>query len=198
MRDIVELFVVLLIVCFLAASSLAYVHKITEGPIAKQKRLKVLRAVEAILPPFSNKPTEDTLSLSLENQEKLTFYLGKNAGQLTGVAFKVLTKEGFGGTIEMMVGISPEGSITGVEILSMVETPGLGAKISDPGFKNAFKEKSLENTNWALKKEGGDIDQITGASVSSKAVVKALKKSLEFFENNKQQLLKDIPGDISV
>ena len=192
MRDIFRMMGVLTSVCFAAAFALAQVHSITEGPIANQKRLDMIRAIKAVMPPFENKPDKDTISLvtgkSKEGQDvRTTFYLGKKKDLLKGIAFKVYSKEGFGGTIEIIVGVTPGGSITGVEILSMAETPGLGAKINAPQFKDQFKQKALKKVKWALKKDGGDIDQITGASISSTAVVNALKKGLELFGKNREK-----------
>ncbi|MGA1875333.1 MAG: RnfABCDGE type electron transport complex subunit G [bacterium] len=193
MREIFKLFGVLTAVCFVAALALALVHNLTKQPIIRQRRLKVMRALSAVLPPFDNEPDKEVLCLSAESDVQghkgpITFYLGREGGHLKGLAFKVSSKEGFGGNIEMMMGVTPDGEITGIEILSMAETPGLGARINSPEYKAVFKHKALTNVKWALKKDGGDIDQITGASISSRAVVAALKRGLEFFKNNYRKL----------
>ena len=96
---------------------------------------------------------------------------------------------GYGGTIDLMVGLNPEGSITGVQVLRHTETPGLGAKITEEKFLEQFIAKNLPDTNWALKKEGGDIDQISGATISPQAVVKALNGGLTLFTDNKDKIL---------
>jgi electron transport complex protein RnfG len=192
-REIFKLFGVLTAVCFVAALALAQVHNITRQPIIHQKRLKVMRAVSAVLPPFDNEPDKEVLYLFAESDTQghkgpITFYLGREGGHLKGLAFKVSSKEGFGGNIEMMMGVTPDGEITGLEILSMAETPGLGARINSPEYKAVFKHKALTDVKWAIKKDGGDIDQITGASISSRAVVVALKRGLELFKDNHQKL----------
>ena len=96
---------------------------------------------------------------------------------------------GYGGTIDLMVGLSPEGTITGVQVLKHTETPGLGAKITEEKFLQQFTAKNVQNTNWALKKEGGDIDQISGATISPQAVVKSLNGGLIFFSDHAEEIL---------
>jgi electron transport complex protein RnfG len=75
----------------------------------------------------------------------------------------------------------PDGTVHGIEVLSHLETPGLGAKIREAKFKDRFKKRSLSNTKWAVKKDAGDIDGITGATISSRAVIKAIKGGLESY-----------------
>jgi electron transport complex protein RnfG len=96
---------------------------------------------------------------------------------------------GYGGTIDLMVGLNPEGSITGVQVLRHTETPGLGAKITEEKFLKQFIAKNVRDTNWSLKKEGGDIDQVSGATISPQAVVKALNGGLTLFSDNKDKIL---------
>jgi len=79
--------------------------------------------------------------------------------------------------------------VTGIEILSHAETPGLGDKIAHEGFKDQFKGQSLGSADWRVKKDGGDFDQITGATISPRAVVGAVKKGLEFFGEHRQEII---------
>jgi electron transport complex protein RnfG len=117
------------------------------------------------------------------------FYRGRKEGRLTGVAFKVSSPEGYGGTIEVMVGLLPGGAIHGIEVLSHLETPGLGAKIREAKFKDRFKKRNLSNTKWAVKKDAGDIDGITGATISSRAVIKGIKGGLAFYGDHEAAIL---------
>ena len=88
-----------------------------------------------------------------------------------------------------MVGVDPNGVITGVEVISHSETPGLGSKITEPQFLGLFPGRSLSNTHWAVKKDGGDIDQITGATISPRAVVAAIYTGLEDFSAHREDIL---------
>jgi electron transport complex protein RnfG len=79
--------------------------------------------------------------------------------------------------------------INGIEILSHLETPGLGAKIREAKFKDRFENRNLSNTAWAVKKDGGDIDGITGATISSRAVIKRVKEGLEFYRDHRTSIV---------
>ncbi len=179
---------VLTLICVISAFSLALIYNITKEPIAKQKRLEMIRAIKSVLPPCSvNDPLKDKITIN-----KKDIFIGKNKnGKICGVAFKVYSNEGYGGTIEIMLGIKTKNdSINGIEILSMSETPGLGAKITEKWFKDQFKNRNLKNTVWKVKKDGGDIDQISGATISPRAVTKAVYNGLKFYAKNKNKILK--------
>jgi electron transport complex protein RnfG len=193
MRELFKLTIVLTIICSLAATALALVYNITKDPIAYQQRLKKLKAIKAVQPNYDNEPDQDFVDLTTDegadgNGNLTRFYITKKGGTPTGVVFMV-SAVGYGGTIDLMVGLSPEGTITGVQVLKHTETPGLGAKITEEKFLQQFTAKNVQNTNWSLKKEGGDIDQISGATISPQAVVKALNRGLIFFSDHTEDIL---------
>lgn len=194
MREIFKLTVVLAIICSAAATALALVYNLTKDPIAYQQRLKRLAAIRAVQPDYDNEPDKDFVDLKTnrgaEDNEGLTrFYITKKGFANTGVVFSV-SAAGYGGPIELMLGINPEGTITGIQILKHSETPGLGAKINEENFLKQFASKNTRNINWALKKDGGEIDQISGATVSPRAVVGAIHQGLLFFSEHKDEILK--------
>ncbi len=183
----IKMVITLTIVAALAGAILAKVYDGTKDAIAEAKRQEMLTAIKAVLPPFDNEPDKDVVSITSGkdkngNDLQTVFYLGKKEGILVGIAFKTSTMEGYSGFIEIMVGVDSGGTISAIEILSHAETPGLGNKIVTPDFKNNFKGRNLENTKWLVKKDGGDIDQITGATISPRAVTKAVKSGLEFLK----------------
>ena len=191
MRDILNLIIVLTIICTIAAISLAKVYEITKEPIEHQLQLERLRAIEAVLPDFDNKPDKDVKKVVIGKDrygkdKSLDFCMGYKDHNLIGSAVKVKGM-GFGGDIDLMIGIGPTGEILGVEILGHKETPGLGAKITLSNFKDQFKGMSLANTKWFVKKDGGDIDQITGATNSPRAVTKAIKETLQIYKKIDQE-----------
>jgi electron transport complex protein RnfG len=195
MKDILRLIVVLTSLCIVSALALAKIYDLTKGPIAHQKRLEVLRAIKTVLPPYENEPDRDMVKLPMGIDKRggeiqRVFYRGRKDGRLIGVAFKVTSPEGYGGDIEVMVGLLPNGMISGVEILSHLETPGLGAKIREAKFKDRFKNRNLSNTAWAVKRDGGDIDGITGATISSRAVIKGVKEGLEFYRDHEASIVR--------
>ena len=190
MKELFKLTIVLTIICSLAATALALVYTITKEPIAFQQRLKKLKAIKAVQPDYDNAPDQDFVDLKTDGSAEVPtrFYITKKGETPTGVVFMV-SAVGYGGTIDLMVGLNPEGSITGVQVLRHTETPGLGAKITEEKFLKQFASRNIQDTNWALKKEGGDIDQISGATISPQAVVKALSGGLTLFSDNKDTIL---------
>ena len=211
----VKLIGVLTLTCLISALGLAYVNTLTEEPIAEQKRLAKLRAVEAVLPSFDNDPVKEKKELSVKGKN-IAFYIGKKKGKVVGVAFSQ-EGEGYSGFIKIMLGVTPGEEISGVEILEHLETPGLGARIEEPQFKEQFKGKSLGNSKLvggeltvpqegkgvdastratilvkgrlAVRKDGGDIDALTGATVSPRGVVQALDRGLKIFKKYKKRII---------
>ena len=189
-----RLIIVLTSLCIVSAIALAKIYDLTKGPIAHQKRLEVLRAIKTVLPPYDNEPDRDTVKLPTGvdrrgDEKEGLFYRGRKGGSLVGVAFKATSPEGYGGDIEVMVGVSSKGTVYGIEVLSHLETPGLGAKIMEAKFKDRFKKRNLSNTKWAVKKDAGDVDGITGATISSRAVIKAVKEGLEFYRDHEASIV---------
>jgi H+/Na+-translocating ferredoxin:NAD+ oxidoreductase subunit G len=194
MKDTIRLAFALTLIAAIAGLILSLVEATTREPIAEQRRLETLKALSAVLPPLDNAPDADTVSLVVGTNKKgqpveRLFYRGRQGYELTGIAFKVVAPDGYSGNIEIMAGITPDGTVTGIEILSHAETPGLGAKIVEPGFKEQFKQKSLANADWRVRKDGGAFDQITGATISPRAIVKAVKAGLEFYRDHQGEIV---------
>ncbi len=123
-----------------------------------------------------------------------TGYIARQQGNISGFVLPAATLEGYNGSIQLLVGVSVEGEITGVRILAHNETPRLGDKI-ELRFSDwvlNFNNRSLGNTDpllWRVKQDGGEFDQFTGATITPRAVVGAVRKALEFFAVNKEALL---------
>jgi electron transport complex protein RnfG len=194
MKDISRLLLALTLIAAGAGLVLSLVEGVTREPIKEQRRLQMLKALSAVLPDFDNSPDTDTVTLEngvdkKGNPLQVVFYRGRKAGELVGTAFKVIAPDGYSGNIEVMIGVKPDETLNAIEILSHAETPGLGSKITEPGFKDMFKGKGLDNADWRVKKDGGDFDQITGATISPRAVVGAVSKGLNFFREHKQEIV---------
>jgi electron transport complex protein RnfG len=200
MNSMPRLILVLTLITAGAGLILSLVEAVTREPIAEQRRLETLRALQAVLPQANNSPDQDTVQLVAGKDKRgrdvlRTFFRGRQDGTLSGVAFKVVAPDGYSGNIEIMVGIDPGGMVAGIEILSHAETPGLGDKITLPTFKANFAGKNLQNTDWRVKKDGGAFDQITGATISPRAVVGAVRKGLEFYRDHLDEVLADSRGE---
>lgn len=199
MKESLRSVLVLMVVCLVASFSLAMVNRATEPRIVHQKKMEKLSAIRAVLPPFDNDPIEDSKELVVGTDEEgtpvlKTFYLGKMEGQIAGVAFET-EGEGFGGAISVIVGIDPGGEVRGVEVLEHLETPGLGARIELPEFKDQFVDKSLANSklvdgSLAVTKDRGDIDALTGATISSRGVTQAVDRALHLFKKHRDEIFR--------
>lgn len=179
MKSIARMVLVLGLVCAVAALSLSLVYEVTKEPIAEAYRQELLDAIGAVLPAFDNAPDADMATV-----DGVDYYIGKAKGAPVGAAFKVNTTQGYSGLITALVGVDPAGKVTGVRILLHTETPGLGAKFTAPDFLAQFKGKTLETAKWKVKKDGGDFDQITGATITPRALVAAMAEGLEAFVQN--------------
>jgi electron transport complex protein RnfG len=193
MVDLKRLVVVLTLVAGVAGLALALVESVTRAPIAEQRRLQMVRALQAVLPPGENAPDQDTVRLVAGHSKKgqaleRTFYRSRLQGELTGIAFAVTAPDGYSGNIDIMVGVDPQGTVTGVAILRHAETPGLGDKIAFPAYTDSFRGQRLDGADWRVKKDGGDFDQLTGATISPRAVVGAIRGGLEFFRDHRAEI----------
>lgn len=198
MKDILRLVIALTLITAGAGTILALVEEATREPIAEQRRLETVRALQAVLPEIDNQPDGDTVELLLGKDKRdrdvlRTFYRGRKENNLVGIAFKVTAPDGYSGNIDIMVGIRPDGTVVGIEILTHAETPGLGDKIELPSFKGQFQSRTLENIDWRVKKDGGEFDQITGATISPRAVVKAVHAGLTFFNEHRTEIIGETP-----
>ncbi len=175
MGDFTGKIAVLFVVCGLAAASLAVVNAVTKGPIASyEKRFQdaALREVFADADEFASVEPEKV-------------WEARRQGQKMGYVFRV-KPQGYSGPITLMFGTDSKGAVTGLRILSHTETPGLGARIAAARFTDQYKGKLPEQI--ILKKDDparGRIDAITGATISSRAVTKAMRSTLESFNPEK-------------
>jgi electron transport complex protein RnfG len=190
MKEIFRLCFVLTIIAAVSAGVLAFVSQQTAEPIARSLLEEKMSAVRSVLPPFDNDPASDKIAFVVEDGDTLDIYRGVKEGKITGVAFSVVSPDGYSGNIEFMIGIDSLGVISGLEILLHLETPGLGAKIETEDFRSQFKGKSLENPElWEVAEDGGTFVSITGATISSRAVTRATARGLEFFKNNRDEII---------
>jgi electron transport complex protein RnfG len=194
MNGLPRLVLALTLITVGAGLLLSLVESLTRAPIAEQRRLETLRALQTVLPAFDNSPDADTVELVFGTDKKgrelkRTFFRGRQGAEISGVAFSVVAPDGYSGNINMMVGVDAGGTVVGLEILTHAETPGLGDKITRDEVKGQFKGKALEGSDWRVKKDGGDFDQITGATISPRAVVKAVHQGLQFYREHQQDVL---------
>jgi len=186
-------------ICMVAGFALAGVYEITKEPIAYQKKLEVIRSLEAVLPGLDTDPESFFLDMEREDGSAVRVFRAPAEGgdAVAGAAFEVVAPDGYSGNIYIMMGVLPDGKLGGIEILSHAETPGLGSLIVDESWKGIFRGRSLDDTNFKVKKDGGDIDQLTGATISPRAVSGAVEKGLIWFRDNREEVLDVSAGKTS-
>lgn len=193
MRELIKLTGILTLICCGASLALALVYGYTSEPIAYQQKLKKIRAVNAVLPQFEDVPGLSMVDAPLCDDDAVQqscrrFYLIRNNSAVLGTAFEV-TAAGYGGPVSIMVGVAGAKDLSGIAIISHGETPGLGANITRESFLSQFSGLDPDTTTWQLKKKGGDIDQVSGATISSTAVVNAVHEGLTFYAQHREEII---------
>lgn len=160
-----------------ASAALGYVYEFTKNPIEVSKINKKLDAIKIVVPAFTNNPNEEMHKLPTGDGDSLEVYPAKKDGELVGLAVKTFSKKGFSGQIGLMAGFKPDGTIINVTVLEQKETPGLGTKMAEPAFKDQFMGKNPADFKLKVKKDGGKVDAITAATISSRAFCDAIQKA---------------------
>jgi electron transport complex protein RnfG len=188
MKDMIKMGLFLFVVAAVAGVLLAITEDITAPKIAANKKALLEQARKEVLPVASKFSQYEHKTDDKANA--VSFSAGfTESGEMAGVVLNVYPK-GYAGPIEMVVGLDPQGKITGVKILSQKETPGLGTKLSDPVFMEPFKKllSSKEKPVFMVKQDGGDVDAITAATISSRAFCAGIRNSLDLYNLIKPQL----------
>ena len=167
-------------ITLVASAGVGAVNMITAEPIAQAEQAAKTAALNGVLPAFDETAAE-TLTI---DEMPITVYTATKGGQLAGYAVESMTKNGFGGAINMMVGFTPDGEVINVNVLKQAETPGLGTKMADADnvLLRSVKGQKLEekkhvNGKLAVAKDGGDVDALTAATISSRAYVDAINRA---------------------
>lgn len=188
MKESLKLVFVLAVICTVAGLALAVVYNLTYEPIQIAKAAEKLDAIDRVLPKGDEGPVEQWVTNATTGASNL-FYLVRGEGKFLGAAIEATSPDGYGGDIVLMVGFNHYGDVEAIDILSQSETPGLGAKIDTPDFKNRFAGRNVSGTKWQVVKDGGDIDAITAATISSRAVTEAVAWAARQFSEARAFLL---------
>lgn len=180
----------------LAATLLVIGNLATHEVIEVRQKEDLLLSLGQVIPAehYDNDLLEHPLTISDEQRaESVLVYRGILKDQVNALAWEI-SEPGYAGEIRLIMGVDAGGNILGVRVLSHVETPGLGDKIEveKDDWILAFSGLSLENPlpkRWFVKKDGGQFDAFSGATITPRAVVKAIKEGLLFFQQHKTELL---------
>lgn len=171
----------------------------TEEPIAEAERNFMLRSLHEVIKPelHDNDIFNDMITVTnpdlLGTTDPVPVFRARKNGQAVALAILPIAPQGYVGPIKLLVGITVDGTILGVRVISHRETPGLGDGIeaTRSDWILGFDGHSLSNPEskkWAVRRDGGQFDQFTGATITPRAVVKAVHNALKFYQRNKDEL----------
>ncbi|WP_223259224.1 electron transport complex subunit RsxG [Candidatus Methylopumilus planktonicus] len=189
----------MIIFSLVASAALSVSYFLTKTPIeesdARAKRMFLNQVVPSNL--YDNNLVEDTISVEpnplIGNKKNIDIYRAKKNNQVIAVIIETIAPDGYSGEIKTLVGVDQKDKILGVRVITHKETPGLGdyIEVDKSHWIKNFNLKSLDEMGekeWAVKKDGGDFDYVSGATITSRAVIKSTYKSLLYVKENKKRL----------
>ena len=175
------------VITIVAGALFAWVHEITAAPIAEAAQRKQVEAIRAVLPEFDNDPTSQKVTWTpMAGSEPFMIFPAYKGNTFAGAAVEGYSLNGFSGEVRIMYGFNAAGDITGYEVLSHAETPGLGAKMNewfrtDMGRRSVIGKNPARTSMYVTKDPGGEIDAITAATISSRAFLSTLRECYDAF-----------------
>lgn len=189
--------ITLFLVTLIPATALGFIYELTKGPISAAKALRKAAAISEVVPSFNNSPGIDPVKIEVDG-DTLYFYKAMNDSIVVGVAVETFTSKGFSGKFRIMAGFLPDGTIHDITILEHKETPGLGDKIEKSksldkstglSWSSQFIGMNPDSFMLAVKKDGGDVDAIAAATISSRAFCDALQRAYDGFLRVRPELI---------
>jgi electron transport complex protein RnfG len=200
--------VLLGLIALLGTALLAGVNALTHERIVEQEKLRVLQQLNAVVPvgSYNNDLLTDKIEIrdesSFRHPGPIAVYRARMDDQPVAALMIVTAPDGYNGDIRLLIAIDVSGKVLGVRVVSHRETPGLGdpIEIERSDWILSFTDKSLLNprdNGWAVKRDGGDFDQFTGATISPRAVVKAVHNTLMYFKANNKVLFETAANTVT-
>ena len=176
-----------------------YTFDNTIDRINENKRLALLKSIHVLIPPSAHDNDIFTDIISVKNKDLLgsnkpvKVYRARKNNKPVAIIVNSVAPDGYSGNIELLVAINVEGTLAGVRVVHHKETPGLGDAIEEnrSDWITKFKQHSLTNPEkkgWAVKRDGGEFDQFTGATITPRAIVKAVYNTLRYYKENRDTL----------
>ena len=174
--------ITLFVITLVAGVSLGFVNDLTIGPKAKAKLERKVNALKEVLSEFDNNPVDDVIKIKSDRAkdsiEVYPAFLGENTA---GTAVVGSSENGYSGLVKIMVGFNPDKTIQNIVVLEQKETPGLGTKMKDDKFIRQFRGQDPSSFNLAVAKDGGDVDALTGATITTRAFCEAAQLAYDVF-----------------
>ena len=198
-RQIIITTIILLLFAISGTALVVYTFDNTRERISANERATLLRKLHQLIPQqqHDNVLLDDKLTIIntplLGTLEPVTVYRARKAGQPVALVITPVAPDGYSGIIKLLVGINVDGTLNGVRVVAHRETPGLGDAIDEKrsDWIHLFDNRSLQDPpleRWAVRKDGGDFDQLTGATITPRAVVKAVRQTLLYYRDNQDAL----------
>ena len=198
-RQIAITAIILLLFALVGTALVVLTFDNTRERIAANERATLLRKLHQLIPPelHDNTLLEDTLTVTdstlLGTSGPVTVYRARKAAQPVALVITPVAPDGYSGSIKLLVGINVDGTLSGVRVVAHRETPGLGDAIDESrsDWIHLFDNRSLGDPpleRWGVKKDGGNFDQLTGATITPRAVVKAVRQALLYYRDHQEAL----------
>ncbi|MBN1253577.1 MAG: RnfABCDGE type electron transport complex subunit G [Bacteroidales bacterium] len=183
-----NMLVALFVIAFISSTTLGYVYEFTKGPISDARLKKKVEAIKIVVPEFTNNPNLDSYKIPSDMPDSLECYPAYKDSTLVGTAIRTFSDIGFSKRIYLMVGFLPNGTIHNISVLEHSETPGLGDKMDKKKSKwsEQFNGKNPESYKLKVTKDGGNVDAITAATISSRAYAQAVDRAYKAYMANKK------------
>lgn len=170
MKESGRLVLVLTLICAVCSALLAAVYNQTKNPIETALELRTAKAAAKVMPEGAGVPRKREV-------DGVSFFVAMRDGKLEAVALEGRSGNGYGGEIVLMVGINADGQLVNYQKLVASETPGLGTKIESDSFRAPLLGRAI-NLDWRVKQDGGEVDAITAATVSSRAAMECIRDAI--------------------
>ncbi len=177
---LINMVIVLFMITLAAGLSLGYVNDITLEPKAKARLAKKVKALELVMPEFDNNPVDQVLRLKWNDvKDSVEVYQAVKDSIVVGMAVTGASERGYSGLVKIMVGFEPDGRIRNITVLEQKETPGLGTKMKGEKFLQQYRGKDPSEFDLRVKKDGGEVDALAGATISTRAFSEATQQAYD-------------------
>ncbi|MGI9546465.1 MAG: RnfABCDGE type electron transport complex subunit G [Flavobacteriaceae bacterium] len=188
---LLNMVVVLFTITLVAGLSLGYVNDLTLEPKARAKLAKMENSLKLILPEFDNYPIDERIRLkSARAKDSIDIYPAFADSTFVGAAVTGASEKGYSGLVKLMVGFSPDGKIINIAVLEQKETPGLGTKMKRDKFLRQFRGKNPLNFDMKVEKDGGEVDALAGATISTRAFSEATQEAYDAYIKYRETMTK--------
>lgn len=183
--------VVLFVITLVAGLSLGYVNDLTLEPKARAKLAKMVKALNVVVPQFDNNPISDGIRIRSEGAtDSIDIYPAFRDSVYVGAAVTGSSEKGYSGLVKLMVGFKPDGRIANIAVLQQKETPGLGTKMKGEKFLRQFRDKNPSTFDLKVEKDGGAVDALAGATISTRAFSEATQQAYDAYIEYTQAMTK--------